>query len=219
MSKRLTFTITAIILALLVPVSTLLLTKLQVKDTTANLATVRTVELTDSAIDYESILNQFENSTLKTEGSLTTFEGYKSIDTALLTEFDNLSSSDIEQVQDTYVKYNFSYDEETNIITLCAEMKNENGEIEIEEISGVGFINDKNEIDAVMNIDGESILLSEMQESGMIQNCGWFKRLIKKLSKLLYKLQWSLQLLLPQQLWWLQQQVPLRLHLLQRELV
>lgn len=183
MSKKLTFTITAIILALLVPISTLLITKLQADNTAANVSATRTVELTDSAIDYESILNEFENSTLTTEGSLTTFEGYKPIDPSVLSEFDNLSSSDIEQVQDTYVKYNFSYDEETNVVTLRAEMKNENGEIEIEEISGVGFINDKNQIDAVMNIDGESILLSEMKEAGMIENCGWFKRLIKKVVK------------------------------------
>jgi len=188
MSKRLTFTITAIILALLVPISTLMISKLQVDNTTANVSATRTVELENAAIDYESILNEFENSTLKTEGSLTTFEGYKPIDASVLSEFDNLSSSDIEQVQDTYVKYNFSYDEETNIVTLCAEMKNENGEIEIEEISGVGFINDKNQIDAVMNIDGESILLSEMNEAGMIQNCGWFKKLIKKVVKAVVKI-------------------------------
>lgn len=188
MSKRLTFTITAIILALLVPISTLMISKLQVDNTAANVSATRTVELENAAIDYESILNEFENSTLKTEGSLTTFEGYKPIDASVLSEFDNLSSSEVEQVQDTYVKYNFSYDEETNIVTLRAEMKNENGEIEIEEISGVGFINDKNQIDAVMNIDGESILLSEMNEAGMIQNCGWFKKLIKKVVKAVVKI-------------------------------
>ena len=31
--------------------------------------------------------------------------------------------------------------------------------------------------------DGESILLSEMNEAGMIQNCGWFSSLIKKVVK------------------------------------
>lgn len=82
---------------------------------TTNLST-RTVELTNESIDYESILNEFENSTLKTEGSLTTFEGYKSIDASVLSEFDNLSSSEVEQVQDIYVKYNFSYDVETGLL-------------------------------------------------------------------------------------------------------
>lgn len=53
------------------------------------------------------------------------------------------------------------------------------GSIEIDKISGVGFINDDGEIDAVMNVDGEGILLSEMRDAGMIENCGWFSSLIK----------------------------------------
>lgn len=34
-----------------------------------------------------------------------------------------------------------------------------------------------------MNIDGEGLLLSEMQDMGIIQNCGWFKKLFKKVVK------------------------------------
>ena len=30
-----------------------------------------------------------------------------------------------------------------------------------------------------MNDEGESVLLSEMQNAGMIENCGWLSRLIK----------------------------------------
>lgn len=183
MSKRLTFTITAIILALLVPISTLLITKLQADNTAANVSATRIVELENAAIDYESILNEFENSTLITEGSLTTFEGYKSIDASVLSEFDNLSSSDIEQVQDTYVKYNFSYDAETNLVTLSAESANGSGEIEVDEISGLAFFTADGEMDALLDVEGETILLSEMQDRSLIQNCGWFKKLFKKVVK------------------------------------
>ena len=58
-------------------------------------------------------------------------------------------------------------------------MQNEAGEMEIDNITGVGFINENNEIDAVMNIDGEGILLSDTRNAGMIQNCGWFAKLVK----------------------------------------
>ena len=44
-------------------------------------------------------------------------------------------------------------------------------------------INEKGNVDAVMNIDGEGLLLSEMQDMGIIQNCGWFKNLFKKVVK------------------------------------
>lgn len=53
----------------------------------------------------------------------------------------------------------------------------------MDTITGVAFINDQGQIDAVMNIDGEGILLSEMQNAGMIANCGWFSNLIKKVVK------------------------------------
>lgn len=182
MKNRFIFTSISFVLALVLSISCLLISKLKADSVVVNVAT-RNVELQERDIDYESILNEFEDATLETNGNLTTFVGYKTIDINALQEFDNLSESDIEQVENSYVKYYFSYDENTNIITITAEMKNGIGEIEIEEISGVAFINDKNQIDAVMNIDDESILLSEMREAGMIQNCGWFKRLVKKVVK------------------------------------
>lgn len=186
MSKKLTFIVTSIILALFIPISCIIVSKLQVNNVTTA-AVVRNVELEPENVDYESILNKFENGKLETEGSLTTFEGYQTISISDLEELDNLSASDLEQAKETKVKYNFSYDSETNMVTLSAESIDAEGQIEIDTISGVGFINDKNQIDAVMNIDGESILLSEMQDAGMIQNCGWFSRLIKKVVKVAVK--------------------------------
>ena len=183
MSKKLTFTLTSILLALIIAVSCVLISKQQVDVSTEALAT-RTVTLERQEINYESILNEFENAKLEKQGSLTTFEGYKTINVEDLTEFDNLSESELQHAEDSSVKYNFSYDSETNIVTISAQMKNELGEIELDEITGIGFINENNEIDAVMNVDGESILLSEMKELGMIQNCGWFSRLIKKVVKI-----------------------------------
>ncbi len=53
----------------------------------------------------------------------------------------------------------------------------------MEELSGVGFINRNNEIDVVINVENESVLLSEMRASGVIENCGWFSKLIKRVVK------------------------------------
>lgn len=53
----------------------------------------------------------------------------------------------------------------------------------MDTISGSAFLNDNGEIDAVMDIDGTYILLSEMKNAGMIENCGWFKRLVKSVVK------------------------------------
>lgn len=144
---------------------------------------IRTVALSDSAVDYQAVLDGFERSELNQEGTLTTFTGYQSLDPSLFEEFDNLSDTDVDTLADTEVLYTFSYDVESNVVTLSASAENELGEIEIDTVSGVGFYNDAGEIDAVMNIEGEGILLSEMRACGAIANCGWFSKLIKKVAK------------------------------------
>ena len=144
---------------------------------------VRTIDATPNEIDYQSILEEFEDAKLDTVGTLTTFEGTKSISLEDFTELDNLSESDIETYENMTVTYNLSYDLETNIVTVSATTKNGENTIEVEEIQGVAFINEKGNVDAVMNIDGEGLLLSEMQDMGIIQNCGWFKKLFKKVVK------------------------------------
>lgn len=142
---------------------------------------IRTIEL-NTETDYASILNEFENSELKTEGSLTTFVGYQTLTANLLQEIDNVSESDVEQAEGIQIKYDFSYDSETNIVTLSAKMVNGDA-IEIEDIYGSAFINDLGNIDAVMYFDGEYVLLSEMQNAGLIQNCGWFSNFFKAITK------------------------------------
>ena len=146
-------------------------------------ATSRTIELTQSAVDVQSVFNEFEDASLTREGSTVYFEGYKSLDQNALSEIDYISELEMEELAECVVKYNFSYNSETNIVTIAAMTALQDGSIEVDEITGVGFLNDKNEIDAVMNIDGEGVLLSEMRDAGLIENCGWFSRLIKNIAK------------------------------------
>ena len=177
--KRTKFNISilSICLALTCCLTYCLTNYIEAKHTTA--AVVRTIDATPNEIDYQSILEEFEDAKLETIGSLTTFEGSKPISLEDYAELDNLSESDIETCENMTVAYNFSYDSVTNTVTVSAATKNSKNTIEVEEIQGVAFINDKGDIDAVMNIDGEGLLLSEMQEIGIIQNCGWFKNLFK----------------------------------------
>ena len=143
---------------------------------------VRTIEVTQSQINAQSVLDGFDNIKLETEGSLTTFEGTKTLDWSDFEELDNVSESDVESNIGCEVKYNVSYDAETNIVTLSASM--ENGEtLSIENIYGSAFFDENGKLDAVMSLDGDCILLSEMQNLGMIENCGWFSNLFKKIIK------------------------------------
>lgn len=111
---------------------------------------------------------------------IVTFTGSKSIDSLIIEKIDNLSSEEIEELsKPVSVKYSFTYDAENNKITISAKMKNEFGQAELDTIEGVPFYNDNGEIDAVMNAEDDAILLSEMRDAGMIQNCGWVSKFIK----------------------------------------
>lgn len=149
---------------------------------------VRTIDANSNKIDYQSILDEFENGKLETVGTKTTFEGTKSISLDDLTifdnlaeSFDNLAESDVDICENIFVTYKFSYDKDTNIATMSAITTNDGCVIEIEEISGTVFTNEFGNIDAVFEVDGSYILLSEMQDIDIIQNCGWFKNIFKKI--------------------------------------
>ena len=150
------------------------------KQTINTQATVRTIEVKQNELDIQSVFDEFEDAKLETAGSLTTFEGVKTISIDDFSALDNLSESDIESFDNIAVKYNFSYDAETGIVKLSATTLNRDSVIEVEEIQGLAFYNDNGEIDAYLDVDGECVLLSEMQDAGMIANCGWFSRLFKK---------------------------------------
>ena len=151
------------------------------KQTFQTTSVMRTIEVQQNEIDYQSIFEEFEDAKLETRGALTTFEGIKSISIEDLYTIDNLSESDLEECEAISVKYNFSYDAETEMVTLSATTITGNVIIDVDEIQGLAFYNENGEIDALLEVDGDYILLSEMQDSGMIANCGWFSRLFKKI--------------------------------------
>ena len=150
---------------------------------TISIQASRTIEVDINQINYQSVLDSFENSEIKTEGTLTTFEGCKTLDWSDFEEFDNVSEEDFQSSIGCQVKYNVTYDAETNVVTLSASMENEDT-LTIEDIYGSAFIDESGRLDAVMCLDGEYILLSEMQNLGLIQNCGWFSNLFKKIVKI-----------------------------------
>lgn len=145
-------------------------------------AIIRDIEVSQKEIDYQSIFDEFDDGKLETVDNITTFEGVKTFNSADFEELDNLSEDVINLQEKTSVKYYFSFDAETGIVTLSAETIDGNGFIEIDEIQGLAFYDEYGNIDAILDVDGESVLLSEMQNSGLIANCGWFKRLWKKIA-------------------------------------
>ncbi len=151
------------------------------RQTSQTASAIRTIEVKQNEIDYQSIFDEFENAKLESNEKVTTFEGFKTISIDDLSALDNLSEADLDSCDDISVKYNFSYNAETGMVTLSATTLSKDVVIEVDEIQGLAFYNENVEIDALLEVEGEYLLLSEMQNSGVIANCGWFSRLFKKI--------------------------------------
>lgn len=193
MNKKIINTISIIGVALLMLLSAVLIAVLYPKETRQldlSLQT-RTISVEQNVIDYESIFNEYDDAKLERDGSLTTFEGKQTIKLSDLEELDEVALSTLDDEELT-LKYNYSYDYETDLVTLTVvqvETTDDGELIEtiVDTIEGTAFVNDAGEIDAVLDLDGETILLSELQETGKLNNCGWFKNLFKKVSKAVKK--------------------------------
>ncbi|MDR0696322.1 MAG: hypothetical protein LBF68_02085, partial [Christensenellaceae bacterium] len=141
---------------------------------------VRTIKIKKEAVDAQSYLEGFDDADLSTDGTLTSFTGTQKIDINLLDYVSDVTGIDyIEPESETVIKYFATYDSESNIVTLSANIIMPDKTEMLDEIYGMAFIDGNGEIDAVMNVEGESILLSELRQLGVIENCGWLSKLIK----------------------------------------
>lgn len=151
----------------------------QISQTTS---AIRTIEVKQNEIDFQASFEQFENAVLESNEKITTFEGTKTFNLLDFCEIDLVSELDAEATAEIEVKYHYHYDAELNVITLTATLIDEEGNVIIDSMSGVPFVDENGNLDCVFDCDGEYILLSELQDAGMIENCGWFKKLCKKVS-------------------------------------
>lgn len=162
-------------------------TFLQTKQITNETQTVvRTVEISKNAVDYQSILDEFEDAKLDTIGNITNFEGVKTFNLADFIELDLVSDTNVEDFE-VKIKYRYEYDKEAKIISLSATYVDEDGMEIVDTLIGVPFVDENGNLDAVFDCDGEYMLLSELQDAGMIENCGWLKNLFKKVTQIAKK--------------------------------
>ncbi len=151
--------------------------------------TTRTIEVTRQELDFQSAFQGFENSKLETNENITTFEGERSFNLADFIEIDLVSEDIIDDNADMQVKvkYHYEYNSEENIIILTAKLIDVNGTEIIDQMVGVPYVNNEGNLDCVFDCDGELVLLSELQNADMIENCGWFKKLCKKVASAVKK--------------------------------
>ena len=185
--KKKNFIFVSLLLAIVCGLAYCLPTFINSKQISQTTSAVRTIEVKQNEIDFQASFEQFENAVLESNEKVTTFEGTKTFNLLDFCEIDLVSELDAEATAEIEVKYHYHYDAELNVITLTATLIDEEGNVTIDTMSGVPFIDENGNLDCVFDCDGEYILLSELQDAGMIENCGWFKKLCKKVSKAVKK--------------------------------
>lgn len=181
MKKRILTIISTITMALVLFVSPLLATNINTTAQKEQVQQTRTINASESLIDSENIFNSYEEQTLEIKDSIVTFEGNQTISLEDLCDLDEVGKDELlETREDIVIKYKYGYNNETNEVSLKVVSLTGEEEVIIDAIYGEAFINDAGEIDAYLEIEDEIILLSELQNAGMIENCGWFSSMIKK---------------------------------------
>ena len=145
----------------------------------ANSAKPRTVPISQSVVDAQSVLDSFENSELSTYGTVSTFTGDKKFNAAELREIDFIAEQIDNELDTVDVNYQVSYDYENSNVVLSTVIKGENYIPVIDSVEGVAFRNAEGKIDALLEIDGEMIYLSELCNNSVIENVGFFSWLKK----------------------------------------
>lgn len=129
----------------------------------------------------KEILNEFKDASLKQESTFACFEGSKSFNPHL-SDFETVAMAEEDDSSNVTTKYRVVYDKESNVVSIKISLLTQEEERTIIDIRGVGFFDSNGEIDAVMNVDGKGVLLSEMRGSRTIENCNWFSDFLGKVA-------------------------------------
>ncbi len=140
-------------------------------------APVRDVELSCQSLEVDSSFKEFEDYELQIDEQCVNFIGYNDISLSDLEELDLISSDDISD--NTTTKYTCMYDYENGIVSLRVSLVS-NEEISIiDTMHGVIIMDEEENFDVVFDCEGATLLLSELEESGVLENCGFWSKLKK----------------------------------------
>lgn len=147
--------------------------------TGAIVAQTRTVELAVLP-EYENYLDDFEEKTITYDESHASFHGVMEYDERVLSLFDKVALADDVDTEQSNFVYDCSFDMDAMQFSFCVILLDENGEAqEVEEIVTDAFVTDTGRLDAYIELDGETYLISDFISTDAIDAClfGWLKAL------------------------------------------
>lgn len=128
----------------------------------------------------ENAFDDFDNHEVIQNNEGINIKAEKIFDTQLLNEF-HLVGLD-ESTDEFSVIYEINYVENEDTVFLSATIIGENNIDIIDTIPGLVSINASGETDILFSVEDELIWLSDLTDSSIIENTGWFTNLIKKIT-------------------------------------
>lgn len=183
MKKKLLKLISTISLVIILAFNPLITQCFCSKTTSETLHITRTIKVDDSNIDYNSFFAEFDDLQLQINENEKEVS-LKAVDSLPSSLFENDDSSSLENATEEFlpIEYSFDYNALDNEFYLSVKTIKDD-ELLIDEWKGEAFTTEDGFTDIKFIVDGEIIYLSDLSESGMVNNCGWFSKLIKKVAK------------------------------------
>ena len=143
-------------------------------------AQVRTVELTVMP-EYDSYLEDFTEKSITTNDSQVSFYGKMEFNEDVLTVFDKISLAEDVDQEESNIVYDCSFDMDNMQFIFKATLLDEyNNPLEIEEIVTDAFVTETGRLDAYLELDGDTYLISDFISTDAIDEClfGWLKPIV-----------------------------------------
>jgi hypothetical protein len=138
---------------------------------------VRTIQLEDTQTNEVMYFNQFDNYNLDYYDGFVDFIGYDYIKLSELYDLDLVAENDTND--EVLTKYSCVYDYDNGIVSLSVTIIDDNETSIIDTIYGIILMDENSNFDVAFDVDGEVLLLSELQDAGLIENCGFWSKLKK----------------------------------------
>ena len=143
-------------------------------------AKTRSVELSISP-EYENYLTDFNEKTINYNDNHVTFYGIMNYNEEVLTMFDQVALTENVNPEQYNISYDCSLDMDTLQFTFKAMLIDDNNESQvIEEIVTDAFVTENGQLDAYIELDGETYLISDFVSPSAIDEClfGWLAALV-----------------------------------------
>lgn len=137
----------------------------------------RDLELVEQDIKISSDFNAFDSYNLEISDCKADFVGYDTMKLSDLYELDLVSDSKIDG--EVLIKYSCFYDYENGIVTLNVKMVDGEKATILDTVYGAVIMDEELNFDVAFDCEGETLLLSELEEAGVLDNCGFWSKLKK----------------------------------------